>query len=278
MRSWLRWLVVAAGAVLAMGAVVSGSALAAYGPGAEIVSVDNPTDEQANGPVGTAVMTPDGRYVVFQTQATNFFAADGSDPDPPGETRIGGVFRYDRLTGDLQLVADGDLVSASNPNMVVTRGAANPSVSDDGRYVAFSTGQQLVAGDTNNNVDVYVRDMNVPLKPNRIASGAYTLVSALDGGDTPASYMHIPNGPPVLSGQRNPGSEVWPRTAISADGRYVAFRTVEWNSNLPSGGATNTPPGQVLVRDLLAKRTALLTLTSQPGAGAPLGSPAGSCG
>ena len=68
-------------------------------------------------------MTPDGRYVVFQTEAENFFA--DNDPDPPGATRVGGIFRYDRLTGDLQLVADGDIVSNADGSTLV-RGAANP--------------------------------------------------------------------------------------------------------------------------------------------------------
>jgi hypothetical protein len=250
-------------------------ARAAYGPGADIVSVDNARDEQADDAVIAASMTPDGRYVVFQTQAENFFA--DNDPDPAGATRAGGIFRYDRTTGDLQLVADGNLISDADGSVLV-RGASNPSISDNGRYVAFSTGQQLVAGDTNSNVDVYVRDMNVPLSPDRAAPGAYSLASAKDGADTPASYAPTPSSPPPFAGKRNPGSEVPPGTSISADGRFVAFRTVEWNSDLPAGATTDTPPGQVLVRDVLAKHTTLLTTTSQTGGATPLGKPAGGAG
>ena len=40
------------------------------------------------------------------------------------------------------------------------RGARNPSISADGRFVAFSTGQQLVPADVNGNIDVYVRDLS----------------------------------------------------------------------------------------------------------------------
>lgn len=255
---------------------LAAGARAAFDPGAEIVSVDNARDEQADDSVIAASMTPDGRYVVFQTQAENFFA--DNDPDPPGDTRVGGIFRYDRVTGDLQLVADGDIVSNADGSTLV-RGASNPSISDDGRFVAFSTGQRLVAGDTNDNVDVYVRDMDVPLQPDRIASGAYTLVSARDGGSTPASYVHPTSDPvPVLSGQRNPGSEVWPGTAISGDGRFVAFRTVGWNSDLPSEATPDTPGGQVLVRDLQTQRTSLLTQTTFPNGATQLGQPAGGAG
>jgi hypothetical protein len=258
---------------LALSATLAAApARATYGPGADIVSVDNARDEQADDQVIAASMTPDGRYVVFQTLAENFFA--DNDPDPPGATRAGGIFRYDRTTGALDLVADGDQISGADGSVLV-RGASNPSISDDGRYVAFSTGQQLVAGDKNNNVDVYVRDMNVPLTTDRAASGAYTLVAAKDGGDTPASYTPTPASPPPFTGMRNPGSEVAPGTAISADGRYVAFRTVEWNSDLPAEASTDTPPGQVLVRDVAARRTVLLTTTSQSGGATALGKPAG---
>ena len=54
------------------------------------------------------------------------------------------------------------------------RGAANPSVSDDGSKVVFSTAQQLVPQDTNDNVDVYERDMNVPVGASRAASPSGT--------------------------------------------------------------------------------------------------------
>src|SRR6202042_1820225 len=84
--------------------------LAAGGLGAEIVSVDNSSDEQGDAPSTDADISANGRYVVFQTKATNFFENDGvadGDPDPPGTCRSGGIFRYDQFTGELQLVADG---------------------------------------------------------------------------------------------------------------------------------------------------------------------------
>ncbi|HEY2631263.1 MAG TPA: hypothetical protein VGI26_02660 [Solirubrobacteraceae bacterium] len=134
-------------------------------------------------------------------------------------------------------------------------------MSADGRYVAFSTAQQLVPGDTNDNVDVYVRDMDVPLTADRKQSGAYTLVSSTNGGDEPATYAQREQ---PLKGEE-PGSEVWPNTSMSADGRYVVFRTTELKSNLPEGSATDTPPLQLFVRDLQAKTTTLLTRNKTTG-------------
>ena len=95
---------------------------------------------------------------------------------------MGGIFRRDLTTGALELVAAGDLRSESDPDSVLVRGAQNPTLSGDGRYVAFSTGAQLVPADTNGNVDVYLRDMTRAMT----APGAYELVSARDGGDVAA--------------------------------------------------------------------------------------------
>ena len=118
--------------------------------------------------------------------------------------------------------------------------------------------------------------MSVPLTTDRVASGAYTLVSAKDGGSTPATYAHLASDPaPVFPGQRNPGSDVWPGTSISADGRYVAFRSVEWASDLPSEASADTAPGQVFVRDLQTQHTSLLTQTTQAGGDTSMGQPAG---
>jgi Tol biopolymer transport system component len=264
-------------ACLTLGLSIAGmfavQAHAIYGPaaggfGADIVSVDNASDEQGNAGTVDADISANGRYVVFQTQATNFFEDDGGvvgphglepDAEPPGTLRNGGIFRYDRVTGAIQLVADGNQVDLDECSekrcKLIFQGAQSPSVSADGRYVVFSTAQQLVPRDTNENVDVYVRDMDVPLTQDRKDSGAYTLVSARDGGDEPATYA--PRNPPLPGAE--PGAEVWPNTSISASGRYVVFRTTELESNLPGHAAVDTPPRQLFVRDLLSKTTTLLS-------------------
>jgi Tol biopolymer transport system component len=237
--------------------------LAAGGLGADIVSVDRASDEQANAATSDADISGNGRYVVFQTRATNFFEDDGESEserkaaEPPGTLREGGIFRYDRDTGQLQIVASGTLVVSEGPEAgkVLVRGAVNPSVSADGRYVAFATAQKLVSQDTNENVDVYERDMNTPAGE----AGAFALVSAQNGSDEPPIYddssiTPIPGG--------DPGAQSWPNTAISADGRYVLFRTESVPSSLPDRLTAITPPGQLFVRDLSAKTTTLITRTA----------------
>src|SRR5262249_53203407 len=151
-----------------------------YGNGAQIVSSSEARHIQAEESTQAVTISEDGRFTAFQTTSRNLFEAD--DVDPPGQLRQGGIFRKDLATGGLEVVAYGDLRSSTTTRL--TRGARNPSRSSDGRSVAFSTAFKLVPADTNSNVDVYVRDMNVPIAD----PGAYELISAKDGGDVPAAY------------------------------------------------------------------------------------------
>jgi hypothetical protein len=269
--------------------ICAAPAHAIYGPaagglGAEIVSVDNASDEQGNGATTDADISASGEYVVFQTKATNFFEDDGETQpereaaEPPGTLREGGIFRYDRATGQLQLVASGNLVVAEGPEAgrVLVRGAANPSVSVEGRYVAFASAEKLVPQDTDCatdapqgtaycNVQVYERDMD--LDPSQ--TGAYTLVSAQNGSEDPPVYEA--SATPIPGG--DPGTQLWPNTAISANGRYVLFRTAEVKSSLPEGTTTDTEKNQLFIRDVLDKTTTLITRKreNEPEAGAPAG-------
>jgi hypothetical protein len=94
-----------------------------------------------------------------------------------------------------------DLLWASKPG---NNGSGNPSISADGRYVAFSSrSDTLVPEDTNNSEDVFVYD--------RI-SDAVERVSVNNAG-VEGTY----NGSGGKAHSRNP--------SISEDGRYVAFQS-----------------------------------------------------
>lgn len=227
-------------------------ARAAWNPGAEIVSASLQKLEIADAATQFADIADDGRYVAFQTRARNLF--DPGDPGPDGYVRTGGIFRRDLGTGALELVADGDLrfpTDASNsPARVI--GARNPSINADGRYVAFTTGQRLLASDSNDKLDVYVRDMTVPIRQ----PGAYDLVSARDGGDEPATY-----GNPFVP---QTGADATRGVSISADGIKVVFRTTD-SSDLPARPAVDADLGQALVRDRSTKTTTLVTRSAETG-------------
>ncbi len=253
----------AAFATLALAASLPATAAAFYGHGAQIVSADFERLEQGDDSTVFAAISADGRYVAIQTRARNFF--DDDDPDPPGLYRVGGVFRFDLTTQALEKVADGDLFEEGS-NQFLRRGASNPSISADGRYVAFATAEQLLPADGNDHVDVYVRDMTVPIG----AAGAFDLVSARDGGDVPAAY----GPPPFPFPGSEPGADLSRGVSISADGQKVVFRT-DAPSDLPAASAADAPPGQLFVRDRAANTTTLVTakregeaMTAQPAGGA----------
>jgi Tol biopolymer transport system component len=115
---------------------------------AERVSVSS-EGVQGNGPCHQAVpgpLTPDGRYVVFESDATNLVQGDQN-----GHTDI---FRHDRITGStvrVNVSSSGE--EAKGPSIT-------PSISDDGRFVVFaSEADTLVVGDTNSVADVFLRDL-----------------------------------------------------------------------------------------------------------------------
>ncbi|HEY6757882.1 MAG TPA: hypothetical protein VI318_00255 [Baekduia sp.] len=196
-------------------------------------------------------ISADGRYAVFATDSHDVVAL----PEAPGTYRQGAIVRRDLTTGAVAFVAGGALfdegVSLDQPAFAHFHGASRPSVSADGRYVAFVTDEALAPADGNGADDIYVRDMD--RAPGE--TDTYILASALDGSTTPATYDAA-----------NASVNASTRQAISADGRSVVFWTAG-GSDLPNG--THTDGGQVLVRRLDTHRTLLLSTT-------PTGAPAGS--
>lgn len=158
----------------------------------------------AGKPVGNFSQNPvisgNGRYVAFQSNNVAGTVNGTSD-----------VFVHDLQTGSTVLAS---VDSAGNP---ADRGDASyPSISSDGRYVAFdAAAQNLVPGDTNSAQDVFVHDM---------LTGRTTRVSVESAGDQADDSSDLfSNGP-----------------QISADGRYVTFESAA--SSLGPGD-TNTCPG-----------------------------------
>lgn len=264
-RSFMLVLAASVSAVLAFPA----SAAAAYGngatgeSGADLVSADYARLEQGDDSTVFAAISADGRYVAIQTRARNFFADD--DPDPPGQFRAGGIFRFDLETDALEKVADGDLFDEASSSFL-HRGASNPSISADGRFIAFATAETLLPADVNDNADVYVRDMAIPSG----TPGAFDLVSARDGGDTAASYGS--SSFPFPGSE--PGAEVSGGAAISADGQKVVFRTGV-ATDLPASDSVDVPAGQVLLRDREANTTTLVSALRDQGSGLMTKQPAG---
>ena len=135
-------------------------------------------------------ISADGRYVAFQSVASNLVPDDGNGAYD--------IFVFDRETGALQRLSLDSNGSDSNNQ------SSYPSISADGRYVAFqSLASNLVEGDTNDTYDVFVFD--------RETDAIERVSLAFDGSQ---------------------GNGESTRPSISADGRYVTF----------SSGASNFVP------------------------------------
>ena len=104
-----------------------------------------PGGAQANAASFLNAISPDGRYVIFTSTASNLVAGDTNG--------VADVFLRDRRTGVTERVSLRN--GGGQGNGASRRGY----VSGDGRYVVFtSTASNLVAGDTNRVADVYLRD------------------------------------------------------------------------------------------------------------------------
>jgi cold shock CspA family protein len=142
---------------------------------------------QANDYSYDPAISADGAFVTFSSSATNLVGGDTNDTED--------IFVHERATGKTtraSLASDGAQGNDSSDQ---------PLISGDGRFVTFlSWASNLVGGDTNNVLDIFVRDLE-----NRETSR----VSVASDGT-----------------QANDSSE---NPTISTDGRYVAFMSYAFN-------------------------------------------------
>ena len=159
------------------------------------------------------MMSPDGRYVLFASTANDLVLATNNPPTPISSLLKLNVLLRDRTNGTTKLVSV-NLTGLGGGN----GGSLPADVSADGRYAAFeSSATDLVAGDTNNTNDVFVRDLSI---------GVTRLVSASTNGAV--------------------GNGASRSATMTSDGRYVAF--VSGASNLVPNDTNGIP--DVFVRDL----------------------------
>lgn len=142
--------------------------------------VDGATDTIINGQGIKPVITPDGRYVAFASDASalqGIVEEEGvtASAEDGAETTYQQVYVRDLETDTtipVSMATDG--IAFGDGTSSSTYG---PSISDDGRYVAFeSDASDLVEGDTNGDTDAFVRDME---------DGTTTRVSLDEDGGQP---------------------------------------------------------------------------------------------
>jgi Tol biopolymer transport system component len=170
---------------------------------------------QANFGSYSPVISADGRYVAFHSSATNLVNNDFNN--------VSDVFWHDRVTKETLRVSFG---AFGQP----TDASYGPSISADGRYVAFwSYAPNLVAGDTNARADVFLWD--------RVNLGVVR-VSVSSGGTQGNGHSRFPS--------------------ISHDGHAIAFESDA--SNLVPGDNNNLT--DVFVRDRNVSQTVRVSVRS----------------
>ncbi|MEI5682526.1 hypothetical protein AAAK29_29765 [Mesorhizobium sp. CCNWLW179-1] len=243
------------------------------------ISVDS-SGNSANNIATGGVTSGDGRFVVFQSTATNLVSGDANG--------FFDVFLRDTLSGTTTLIStatggtQGDNVSSV------------AAVTDDGRFVFFnSTATNLVGGDTNGALDVFMRDtltgvttrvstasdgsqasgasQNVDVTGDGGHIGFQSTANNLVAGDSnsfsDAFVKNLQTGAVTRVSVANDGSQANGNSLVarlSDDGSRVSF--VSSASNLTvndSNGAVT----DVFVRDIAAGTTTLVSVSTGGGSG-----------
>jgi len=190
---------------------------------------------------GVVSISGDGRYVAFYSDASNLVPGDTNDAQD--------VFVHDLQTGQTtraSIASDGSQANS---------GSGDPSISSDGRYVAFDSGaSNLVPGDTNGRSDVFIRDLQLGstirasinssgeegdkggYEPDISGDGRYVifmsssenLAPRTEESNKPLIYVHdCQGGQTILASVYTEGeiliTGILDHPALSADGRHAAF-------------------------------------------------------
>lgn len=151
---------------------------------------------EGNGDSQNASVSSDGRFVAFESASTNLVSSDTN-----GFTDI---FVKDTVTGKTVRVSIASGGSQGNGSSV------NPSISGNGRFIAFrSSASNLVPSDTNGQDDIFVHDQQ---------TGSTSRVSITSAGTQANAWTFDP--------------------VISSDGRFVAMTS--FATNLVPGDSNNT--------------------------------------
>ena len=196
-RSAEQWAVTGASVIFALGLLpVVGAGVARAGTTKRVSVASDGT--QGNNPSYYPFISADGRFVVFSSNASNLVPGDANG--------LHDIFVHDRITGHTTRV------SVASGGAEANDWSCDPSISADGRFVAFvSLAGNLADGDTNGKHDVFVHDRQ---------AGQTARVSVADDGAQGDDNSYGPS--------------------VSGDGRFVAFHS-EAGNLLPddTNGATD---------------------------------------
>lgn len=229
---------------------------------------------EANGASRYPQISPDGRYVAFQSEASNLVAGDAN-----GKWDI---FVRDRTSGTTERV------SVATGGGEAAKSSARATISDDGNLVAFhSWADDLVAGDTNSVADVFVRNRSAGTTERLSVATAGTqsdgesVFPRISGNGAAVAFHSL--GTNLVASDTNGARDVFVRTIggattfrvsvdgsgaqgggasgyadISVDARYVVFHSVA--TNLVAGDLNGAQ--DIFVRDRVASTTRRVSLSN----------------
>lgn len=225
-------------------------------------------------PEANSSISADGRFVAFSIETIDFEAEDTNRWDD--------VFLYDRLTGQTARISMG--YDGEQPDGI----SVNPYVSADGRFIAFQSGaSNLVAGDTNNDGDIFVHDritgettrvsvdstgnqgLGNSQNPSISADGRFisfysdaTNLVAGDSNGTSDTFVHDRKTGETtrvsVDSAGNQGNDLSEHPSISADGRFVVFQSQA--TNLVAGDTNDME--DIFVHDRLTGETTRVSVDS----------------
>jgi Tol biopolymer transport system component len=229
---------------------------------------------QSARPADGRSISGDGRYVVFNTSATDLVA--GAPPDQQN------VYLHDLRTGRTTLASRGIAGRPTN------EGSFDPLITADGRFVVFDTAAtNVVPGATSGRLEVFVRNLrtgrtrlvsrnsggvqaNADCQPVSVsAHGRYVLfftsaTNLVRGATGGVYHLYVrdreagrttPIDVAVGGGLANDATN---EGRLSADGRFVVFSTLA--TNLVAGDTNDR--ADVFVRDRSTGRTTRVNLTA----------------
>lgn len=234
----------------------------------------NSIGNQGNFDAFNPTISADGRFVAFESNSTNLVAADTNNTSD--------IFLHDRLNGSTTRI------SVDSTGQEGDRPSLNPSISADRHFITFeSNSTNLVPGDTNNNSDIFIRDIETntttrvsvnstenqgnigSFNPSISANGRFvafdSLADNLVAGDTNSTrdifVRDIQTNTTTrvsVNSSGNQGNSGSISAAISADSRFVAFQSNA--SNLVTGDTNGT--SDIFVYDRLTNTTSIASMNS----------------
>jgi Tol biopolymer transport system component len=235
---------------------------------------------QANGDCWSPALSYDGRYVAFSSPATNLHPLGGSSGHA--------VFVRD--------TQNGTTTCASLAHTGEPAAGGRPTFSPEGRYIGYCSGASLLPGDTNNNADVFLYD---------IQDGVLSrIISSTDGSRPNSEFMPSlsqdarfiafdSDDPNLVAGDSNGVCDVFIHDRLTSVTMRVSLSTNDSEANGNSAQPSITPDGNLLVfhsdasglvtadtngvRDVFLRdrRTSSFTTMCEPGVGGVIPCPCG---